>query len=265
MKGAGLGAQPTELVAQQNIAARTHTGHKRKLNQDNYCIDEALGLVVVADGMGGHSCGEIASQEAVRLIHEYLQQHQNGYVGLVDSEPSLAVLEKIVVDAVHYAGTTLYGMNEELGYGRNKGMGTTVVGAWGLQQFNTAIIFHVGDSRAYLHRGALTSRLTKDHSLYQHWLDHDKKGPEPSQSVILQALGLSETLTVETRQVSLISGDLILLCSDGLTGMLCDSQIQACLAQIPSEPIDKLCAQLVQKANMNGGKDNVTVAIGQFT
>ena len=258
-------SQSLEFSVQQTIAARTHTGHKRKLNQDNYCINEALGLVVVADGMGGHSSGEIASQEAVRLIHEYLQQHQNGYAGLVDAEPSLAVLEKIVVDAVHYAGTTLYGMNEALGYGRNKGMGTTVVGAWGLRQFNAAIIFHVGDSRAYLHRGAFTSRLTKDHSLYQQWLDHGKKGAEPSHSVILQALGLSETLAVETRQVGLKSGDLILLCSDGLTGMLCDSQIQACLAQIPSEPIDKLCAQLVQKANMNGGKDNVTVAIGQFS
>lgn len=254
----------TVCAAKQYTAARSHPGHKRKQNQDSYIIDDALGLVMVADGMGGHNHGQIASREAVKLIHAYLQKHKNGYSYNTELKSTLSALKEVVIDAVHYAGTTLYGMNNELGYAKNKGMGTTVAGAWILPQFDAAVIFHVGDSRAYLHRGALTSRLTKDHSLYQHWLDQGRKGARPSQSIILQALGLSESPTVTTRLISLLAEDLIILCSDGLTGMLTDSEIQACLSQIPSAPVDKLCTQLVQKANMKGGMDNITVAIGQY-
>ena len=156
--------------------------------------------------MGGHRHGEVASREAVNLIHTYLQEHKNGYSQHKGLKPALAALKKVVIDAVHYAGTTLYSINNELGYAKHKGMGTTIVGAWILPQFNAAIIFHVGDSRAYLHRGALISRLTKDHSLYQRWLDQGEKGSRPSRSIILQALGLSESLSVATHLISLEVG-----------------------------------------------------------
>ncbi len=260
------------------LAGCSDRGQQRKLNEDSFYIDESLGLILVADGMGGHNAGDVASSNAVKLIHQYISERQKVYHDHVaqslldddsDSEQTMQYLPnpllELVEQSVQYANTELYGMNKRNGFADNQGMGTTVVGAWMQSRLGEAIIFHVGDSRAYIHRSEQISQLTKDHSLYQQWLDFGRIGPEPPQNIILHAIGLTPKANIDIRIQNLQSGDVILLCSDGLTNMVSDLAINKCLSQVTIESIESLCQSLVKQANDRGGTDNITVVMGQYS
>lgn len=256
----------------------TDIGLQRKLNEDSYHIDPSLGLILVADGMGGHNAGEVASRKVVKLIQQSIAQRHTmdqtpvdktypnenesestrTWNGLVNSEV------EIVKRAVLHANTVLYNLNKDNGYADNQGMGTTIVGAWIQYPQDKVIIFHVGDSRAYIYRSKRMTQMTKDHSLYQEWLDYGRIGPMPPQNIILQAIGLIPQVTIDIKVQSLKKGDVILLCTDGLTSMVNDQNINKYLNYISIKSVETLCHHLVQQANQNGGTDNITVALTQY-
>jgi protein phosphatase len=143
-------------------------------------------------------------------------------------------------------------------------MGTTIAGLWRIGILDEAAIFHVGDSRLYLYRAGRLILLTRDHTLYQQWVSSGCIGPAPSQNIILRSLGSTSRVNADVRLQSLQNGDLILLCSDGLTSMVSDAQIESTLANVDPECLQTACESLVEKANAEGGKDNITVLLAWF-
>ncbi len=282
-------------------AGLSDVGCKRASNEDNFCIDEALGLLLVADGMGGHAAGEIASQEAVTSLSAFLRQYRStmempaSEVAIAHEDPYHTqpitsetmvfaaqegdwedhdrTLEDLpnpaivaITAAIQYANQRIYAMNQEMGYRDKQGMGTTVVGLWlPGEGLNQAAIFHTGDSRLYLYRAGQLLRLTKDHTLYQQWEDYGRIGPSPARNTLLRALGPSAQVTADVCLHALLSGDLILLCSDGLTSMVPDPMIEAILAQHESdESLESTCKELIDRAKQHGGDDNVTVILCRY-
>lgn len=260
------------------VACVSDVGLARSLNEDSYQIDEELGLLLVADGMGGHDAGEVASRNAVNLIHEYLSRFGNAtddeatemMDGAVaeDSDSTWEDLPNPVIGtvaaALDYANRHLYQLNRDRGYPDGHGMGTTIAGLWRIGVLDEAAIFHVGDSRLYLYRAGRLSLLTRDHTLYQQWVSSGRIGPAPSQNIILRSLGSSVRVNADVRLQSLQSGDLILLCSDGLTSMVSDTAIEAALASADPASLQATCEALVVQANAEGGKDNITVLLASF-
>src|SRR5919197_623281 len=269
-------------------AGLSDVGCKRASNEDNFCIDEALGLLLVADGMGGHAAGEIASQEAVTSLSAFLRQYRStmempapeaaiAHADPYHTQPVASgtmvfaakegdwedddrTLEDLpnpaivaITAAIQYANQRIYAMNQEMGYRDKQGMGTTVVGLWlPGEGLNQAAIFHTGDSRLYLYRARQLLRLTKDHTLYQQWEDYGRIGP-------------SAQVTPDVCLHALLSGDLILLCSDGLTSMVPDSMIEAMLGQHErDENLETTCKELITRAKLLGGDDNVTVILCRY-
>jgi len=226
-----------------NYAARTDVGRIRGHNEDCYCVNETLGLYVVADGMGGHASGEVASEIAVNAIEQQIAQGN----GLVEA-----------IEAAHLA--VVQGVKTGAG---KSGMGTTVVAV--LLQGCTYTLAWVGDSRAYLWDDGL-SQISKDHSLVQMLLDSKQiteaeARVHPRKNIIYQNLG---AMDVERPQVSMKQGVLyknqkIILCSDGLSDEVDDEKMNRIIAQTNNN--EELVEQLVAAAIDNGGKDNVTVIV----
>jgi len=230
-------------VQGKNYAARTDVGKVREHNEDCFCVNTALGLYVVADGMGGHASGEVASEIAVTTIE---QQVQNG-CGLVEA-----------IKAAHLA--ILQGV--ESGLGRH-GMGTTVVAA--RLQGDDYVLAWVGDSRAYLWHDGL-SQISKDHSMVQMLIDsgqitQQEARTHPRKNIIYQNLGAPEVKVpdVSLKQGTLYKDQKILLCSDGLSDELDDSQIEKIVSSTSDEA--EAVEMLVTAAIDNGGNDNVSVVI----
>lgn len=260
------------------VACVSDVGLSRSLNEDSYQIDEELGLLLVADGMGGHDAGEVASRHAVKLIHEYLSRYGESMdeeaTEMMDgtiAEDSDSTWEDLpnpvigtVAGALDYANKHLYRLNRERGYPDGHGMGTTIAGLWRIGILDEAAIFHVGDSRLYLYRAGRLILLTRDHTLYQQWVSSGGVGPAPSQNIILRSLGSSLRVNADVRLQSLQNGDLILICSDGLTSMVSDAQIESTLARVDPEQLQATCESLVAQANAEGGKDNITVMLAWF-
>ena len=240
------------------------SGRVRSHNEDSYEIDREHELYVVADGMGGHSHGEVASRMAVDAIKEFvrrsedaaddtwpyaydprLQRHSNVL------KAAIALAHDQVLSAIHRDGT-LYGM------------GTTVVSC--LVRGGTAAVAHVGDSRAYrLHDGAL-ELLTQDHTWVNEqvvagYLSQAQARDHPLKNVVTRALGGDSDVSVDLIEVPLAPGDTLLLCSDGLTTMLKDPEIEALLQNHAQATLNGACETLVAEANARGGHDNVTVVL----
>ncbi len=258
-------------------ASASDVGRERTLNEDSFCVDEALGLLLVADGMGGHEAGEVASREVVAGIRDYLRRHQDAYdheaterVMMVtdDGDSTWEDLPNPIIEvtkaALEHANQRVYTLNQERGYPEGKGMGTTVAGLWQIGELNEAVIFHVGDSRLYLYRSGRLMLLTRDHSLYQQWESSGRIGPAPSHNIILRSLGASSHTTADIRLQSLHNGDLILICSDGLTSMVSDAWIEAALRRTEPERLEATCAELVEQANAQGGNDNITLILAWY-
>lgn len=219
----------------------TDIGRVREGNEDSYLVEPPL--YAVADGMGGARGGEVASQLALTTVEE----------GFVEGRGTLPAL-------VHEANSAVFAKSAE---DRSvAGMGTTLTAA--LIEAGTALLVHVGDSRAYLLRAGDLRRLTEDHTLVQRMVRAGEISPDeadvhPHRNVLLRALGTESDVEVDESQVGLLEGDRLMLCSDGLTGMITDGQVQAILeaATTPQEAADRL----VRAANRAGGIDNITVVV----
>jgi protein phosphatase len=228
----------------------TDVGREREVNEDTLYFDDHSGLYMVCDGMGGHSSGQIASQEAVRVI--------------VDSvlDPGLARNREPLVVALERANQHIFGRGQS--EPACAGMGTTAVTMRVVD--NSAHICHVGDSRAYRLRGSRLQLLTRDHSLSNLYEDKPelagKLGPATS-NVIVRAIGLEPTVLVDHQVVDLEEGDLYLLCCDGLNDLVDDHIIEELLCS--DGPLDGIAQALVETANRNGGTDNITVVLTAIT
>jgi protein phosphatase len=227
--------------------AATDVGRVREGNEDAYLVDDAMGLVAVADGMGGHRAGEVASATALEALRAAITSGRPLRESIEDANDAVFTKSRTDQD-LHGMGTTLTA-------------GTLVAGG-------TLLVGHVGDSRAYLLRDGEMRQITEDHSLVEELvregrLTADEAAVHPQRSIITRALGLDLAVEVDVYPVELAPGDRLLLCSDGLTGMVQPDDIAATLRR-ESDP-SRAAAQLVDLANHAGGEDNITVVVVAVT
>lgn len=243
----------------------THIGMKRKHNEDSFMLPDFERMAVVADGMGGHASGEVASRMAVETVTAYMRATQDQPVmtwpfkldtGLRYETNRLSV-------AIKHANQRIYETaqrNEE-----QHGMGTTVVGLLFLD--DRAVVAHVGDSRCYRLRRQQLLQLTEDHSLLNDYLkmkrlSGEEVGRFTQKNVIVRALGMKESVQVDTMVDIPQLHDIYLLCSDGLSGMVPDPQLAEILSEEPD--LDRACERLIVAANEAGGTDNITCVLARI-
>jgi len=237
---------------QLRATGRTDVGMARKHNEDCFDINRDRELYVVADGMGGHSHGEVASRIAVDAIRDFIVEDRCD-----DSRATFDQRLKAAVRSAHDEVLRAIVQDASL-----QGMGTTVVG---MQVFEgRAALAHVGDSRAYRFRDGELSLLTQDHTWVHEqvqagYLSEEQARHHPLKNVVTRALGSEQEVVVDLQEVELRSGDIYLICSDGLTTMLDDHDIADTLKN--NEGIESMCKGLVDEANRRGGLDNVTVVL----
>jgi serine/threonine protein phosphatase PrpC len=211
--------------------------------------------------MGGHALGEVASRLAADAAADYLLQQA---AARPTGPDALARQLAAVREAVHAANRRVYDENAAQGFREGTGMGTTIVGAWLLEPPDHLGIFHVGDSRLYCWRDGSLTQLTRDHTLYQEWLDHGAEGQAPRRNIILRALGPWAELEVDVGLQRVYSGDIYLACSDGLSGLVDGAAIAAVLADADADgDLDGACRRLIDMANQAGGDDNITVVLAR--
>jgi len=243
----------------------TDVGMKRRVNEDTFVTDPEHGVFLVADGMGGHAAGEVASKLAAEEILHTLAARGGGSSQETWPEhwvPERSRIANLVVDAVlagHQKVTGAVTRDTNL-----KGMGTTVVLAVHTPGSRMLTICHVGDSRAYRLRGSSLELLTEDHSWVHEqvqagFLSEEAARSHPLKNVVTQALGGSTEPRVDILETEMEEGDLYLLCSDGLNSMLTDDEIATLLRS--GENLKDLARELVVAANRQGGNDNVTVVL----
>lgn len=240
----------------------TDVGRKRRHNEDAYLIDEERGLFVVADGMGGHAAGEVASRITVESIQEFIaateEEQESSWPFGFNSRVSLE--GNRLTTAVEKANEKV--MRAVQNRPELKGMGTTVVAS--LFDGDRATLVHVGDSRAYLFRDGELRRLTDDHSWVQEQvnagiLSEDEAKSHPLKNVVTRALGGAAHVSVDLIEVPVRTGDRYLLCSDGLTGMVPDEEL---FEQFRSgTTLESIVRSLVDLANVRGGVDNITAIL----
>lgn len=233
-------------------AAVTHAGLVREGNEDAFLVWPEVNLAVVADGMGGHQAGEVASALAVEHIRESLVS-----CGAV---PDTLHAQMVLVQAIREANDRITALADE--DADLRGMGTTVVALWMIG--HKGLVVHVGDSRLYRIRGGRLQQMTQDHSLLNELLKHGimsaaQAETDPRRHVLTRALGSRQELDVESTVLDLRAGDRYLLCTDGLTDIVDDAVIRV-FAGPPRAPVTA-ARVLVEAALANGGKDNVTVVV----
>jgi protein phosphatase len=248
-------------------AGATDVGKVRSSNEDSFGVFDDLGLYLVADGMGGHAAGEVASFLAVETIHEvFLAPRDASPNGSPErTTPAGAALapERRLVSAVEQANRRIFAAGQE--DEARSGMGTTVAAVW--LDGKTAHVAHVGDSRVYRVRGGDLAQITTDHSLVNDYLVRGLMTPEeaighPMKHVLIRALGTTSAVAVDTAALPLEPGDILLLCSDGLSNMVPPSEIAAILGA-PDLDISVRCHGLIDAANRHGGLDNITAVLVQ--
>ena len=232
-------------------------------NEDSFLVDASLGLYLVADGMGGHAGGAHASAMCADVVNKVVRRGMARLVGMPQQTWNDAIAEILQASASE-ASARIY---DQAQVDRSlHGMGTTLTGI--LFHGDRGYIVHVGDSRAYLRRGRALTQLTTDHSIVGQLIAAGRLQPEQARSyehrnVLLQALGVQPRVGPEIIQAQLRAGDVLMVCSDGLTGPLADDQILALMLRY-EDPL-RCCRALTEAACAAGGPDNVTVAIARFT
>lgn len=244
------------------FGAKTDVGLKREHNEDSLCADPKLGLFIVCDGMGGRNAGEIASGLAVEIIQKHMSDaHASSALPLIGAaNPKLSPQTNRLASAVRLANQVVNGASQSKP--GQSGMGTTVVCA--LINGPMLSVAHAGDSRIYLIRGENIHALTSDHSLVaeqvrQGILTEEQAEKSAQKNIVTRALGVEETLQVDLDEIELVKGDVILLCSDGLTKGVKPVEIMKVLRE-EKEP-QAACDRFIKLANAAGGEDNTTVIV----
>jgi serine/threonine protein phosphatase PrpC len=232
------------------VASMSDQGKVRKTNEDSYFADSRLGLFIVADGMGGHAGGEVASRVAVATISELM------LAGLEEDDSAA-----LIRNAIEQANTAIRVQAEA--DPRLHGMGTTVVLAY--CRGDTIHLAHMGDSRAYLIRNGSIQQLTEDHSLMAQLLKAGQLSAEQAphhhlRNVVTRSLGNHTVSEPDMRVIAWNAGDCLLLCSDGLTNMVDESELRSVISAGGAD-VQRSCREAVERANRNGGKDNITAVL----
>ena len=234
----------------------TDKGMVRKTNQDSYCLDNDRGSFIVADGMGGHAGGELASQMSIQIISAQLREQLSDPVGKDAQE--ISQILRMMDNSLNLASMKIY--EKALEVPELQGMGTTVT----LLQIvaGNACCAHVGDSRLYLMRSGFIYQMTSDHSLVWEQVDaglitEEEARKHQLRNVITRSIGYQESEYVDTHSFSLNDQDYLLLCSDGLHGKVSDHEICRFVSEYEINAVDPLVAL----ANERGGEDNITVLI----
>ena len=235
-------------------AALTDIGQVRSRNEDAFLVDAGLQLFAIADGMGGHQAGDVAS----RLALDTLRSSLGGSQSNVEADDALR-------DAILSANDRVF--QESLARGHIQGMGTTLTAAWLVPQTQTLLIGHVGDSRCYRLRAGMLERLTHDHSWVQAQIDNGiiaeaDAVKHPMRNVVTRSIGFEPHIEVDLIRDQPEAGDVYLLATDGLTGKISDRELQALLPELlANRDLEHVLAQLVADANARGGEDNITVVV----
>lgn len=245
-----------------SCAARTDPGLRRSQNEDAYCVRPALGLYAVADGMGGHAGGEVASGIAVEAIANVIETTTE--LGPQDTwpipfDPSVSREGNRLRAGFDLANRRIADRVAE--DAALRGMATTAVAL--LLTEKTTALAHVGDSRAYLFRATALTRLTRDHSWVEEQvqaglLSENAAREHPWRNIVTRALSGGEAVDVEVAELELQPGDRLILCSDGLSSVLTDTAISEIVAQHDRQAV---CDELVRVVNERGGPDNVTTLV----
>lgn len=251
-------------------AGMTDVGSARDHNEDDfYLSDGAEALCVVADGMGGHRSGEVASAMAIKAIVEYYRETMESVDHAAEAEKEDAdaadLIQHRLAQAVQNANRCVFEAASESELYR--GMGTTIVSGYFTNE--GVYLAHIGDSRAYRMRDGELQQRTEDHSLANEYVRMGILSPEdveyfPYKNVITRACGLTDEVEVDVRYDELQAGDLYVFCSDGLTDMVNDKRLAEILGEDDAE-LDDLCRQLIKEANENGGADNITVVLARVS
>ena len=243
-------------------SAKSDTGLKRPHNEDRFIVDHSLGLYVVCDGMGGSNAGEIASALAVEAIHAHLAEAANSpnlpLIGPRD--PTMSAPANRLASAIRVANDVIH--RESWSRPDYEGMGTTVVAA--RLSGEMLAIAHVGDSRLYLVRDGIIQALTTDHSwvaeqILKGVMTEEEAERSPRRNIVTRALGVDSSVDVELTEVPVKDGDMLLLCSDGLTRGVRPNDILHILSG--SEDLPTMSDRLIAMANEAGGDDNTTVVV----
>ena len=242
------------------FAGDSNVGMKRAHNEDSFYLPESERLAIVADGMGGHASGEVASRMAVETI--------SGFFKATQEEQQLTWPFKMdkghrydinrMITAIKLANLKIHEQAQK--DPRCHGMGTTVVSA--LFVDDALVVGHVGDSRLYRRRDGVFEQITEDHSLLNDYIKMKHLSPDeiaafPHKNVIVRALGMKDTVQVDVHVDSPRLGDVYLICSDGLSGMIKDEEMAE--IAMSDRDLDVVCERLITTANKNGGLDNITV------
>ena len=233
-------------------AAATDVGQRRRGNEDRYALAPELGLYLVADGMGGHTAGQVASELAADAAVRAVETLRG----------ASASLSERLRSAVTSANRTIYQTAQE--NPEYAGMGTTVVAI--LAEGGRAALAHVGDSRAYLVRTGRIRQLTDDHSivgelLRRNEISEDAAREHPHRHVLTRAMGVRPDVEPDLAEITPEEGDVFVLCSDGLTGHVEDHEIAKVV--MDHDDLQESCDSLVDLANARGGEDNITVVVAR--
>ncbi|MET0657905.1 MAG: Stp1/IreP family PP2C-type Ser/Thr phosphatase, partial [Steroidobacteraceae bacterium] len=242
----------------------TDVGRVREHNEDTIGVDADIGLFVLADGMGGYNAGEVASGIAVKTVMSLVKEaveHQD--MNTVDAETGMSRHSIVLRDAIARANKIIYQTAKT--QPQCEGMGTTIVAC--LFFDNTVAIAHVGDSRMYRLRANRFEQMTMDHSLLQELVDRGFYSQAEAQratnkNYVTRALGVEPTVDVEVHEQPAQKGDYYALCSDGLSDMVEDEDIQLTLSTFGAN-LETVAKQLIQLSNDNGGRDNVSIILAQ--
>lgn len=254
---------PTDNILLR-FSGQTHVGLKRAHNEDSLYLPERERLAIVADGMGGHASGEVASKLAVDSVAEYMTAtaEESAVTWPYKLEQSDRYHTNRLVVAIKLANLRIH--EESQRRTDRQGMGTTIVASLFLQ--DKVLVGHVGDSRVYRFRDRQLTQLTEDHSLLNDYMRMKRMSAEevenfPHKNVIVRALGMRETVQVDVIADTYRPWDIYVSCSDGLSGMIEDGELGRILHE--TVDLDEACDRLIRTANEHGGIDNITCVLAR--
>lgn len=253
-----------DLTGVLEVARLSDVGQRRDHNEDAIASDIEIGLLVLADGMGGYKAGEVASEIAIlTMLAELKETMAQLDPGQVDPVSGMQAESMLLMDAAAKANASIFSVSES--QPQCAGMGTTLVAA--LFTNNKVLVGHIGDSRMYRLRGDWFEQLTEDHSLLQEQLSSGLITPEQAKlsnnkNLVTRAVGIDPEVELEVHEHDVEVGDIYLLCSDGLTDLVEDAEIHEVLSGLSSN-LAMAANQLVQMANDLGGKDNISVILAK--